>query len=102
MGNENPIVWGEEYVFMAPLQFIICRSFKNLNTEIILLEMSSGMGKTLPSADTLQEFAGSSQIFPKSQVTVCDRFKLHMMWTDCWVDGDTSVLGHRLYHAPVV
>ena len=77
-------------------------SFKNLNTEIILLEISSGMGKTLPSAGELQEFAGSSQTFPKSQVTVCDRFKLQMMWTDCWVDGDTSVLGHSLYHAPVV
>ena len=28
-------------------------SFKNLNTAIILLEISSGMGKTLPSAGEL-------------------------------------------------
>lgn len=30
MGNENPVVWGEKYVFMAPLQFIICRKFQEL------------------------------------------------------------------------
>lgn len=30
MGNENRVVWGEEYVFMAALQFIICRKFQEL------------------------------------------------------------------------
>lgn len=46
MGNESPVIWGEEYVWLGPLwNSSSSGSFKNLNIEIILLELTQGWVK---------------------------------------------------------